>query len=352
MMNNYKSDDVNINDFIFCTEKLGERPSKVVLALNFNLEEFKKIMSKYEVKVINTLIEVLPDAEANMVNEKNLSLVDNKFFISYTHVDKTLPDGFITNFIIYHTIADVELVDKFVNELMAASEEETEEEASLESVKTIKYVSNNQTGLILETMKPMAADYENIELYFNDDTFKATKKLIKKVNKTTKGISIFYGKRGSGKTTLLSYIAGELKKPVIFLPISTIDLAINAGGLKSILKEEAVLLIDDCEILNADLYGKSSLTFANILQLVDGLYSDEFNLNLILCFNLENEGDIDEELLESNNLIDIIKLDELKKNKAKELCIHLKSKSKVEESILLIDIINNRIKDNFETIGY
>lgn len=348
---NYKTDDVNINDFIYCTNHLSERPSKVVLALNFNLEEFKKIMSKYEVKVINTLIEVLPDEEANMVNEKNLSKVSDKFFISYTHVDKTLPDGFITNFIIYHIIDDVELVDKFVNELMAASEKETEEDI-IENVKSIKYVSNGQTGLTLETMKPISADYENIELYFNDDVFKATKKLIKKINKTSKGISIIYGKRGTGKTTLLSHIASKLKTPAIFLPISTIDLAINAGGLKTLLKQETVLLIDDCEILNADLYGKSSLTFANLLQLVDGLYSDEFNLNVILSFNVDNEDDIDEDLLETNNLINIIKLEELKKNKVKELCSHLNLKIKTEESILLIDILNDRTEDKSETIGY
>jgi hypothetical protein len=349
-MNTYKSDDVNINDFIYCTEELGERPSKVVLALNFNLEEFKKIMSKYEIKVINTIIEVLPDIESNMVNEKNLSKISDKFFISYTHVDKTLPDGFITNFIVYHKIENVNEIENFVNDIISASEEI--EEIGESNTKTIKYISNSQSGLILENMKPMLADYENIDLYFNDDALKATKKLIKKINKTEKGISILHGKRGSGKTTLLSYISGELKKPVIFLPISCIDLAINAGGIKSLIKEESVLLIDDCEILNADLYGKSSLTFANLLQLVDGLYSDEYNLNIILAFNIENEDDIDEDILESNNLLNIIKLEELKKEKAKELCMHLKLKNKVEESTLLIDIINNRISDNSETIGY
>lgn len=351
-MMNYKSDDVNINDFIYCTQELGERPSKVVLSLNFNLEEFKKIMSKYEIKVINTLIEVLADVEANMINEKNLSKISDKFFISYTHVDKTLPDGFITNLIIYHKIADVELISQFVEKIMESSEDEIEESISENEVSFIKYVSSGQTGLTLETMKPMSADYENIELYFNDNVLKDTKKLLKKINKTSKGISIFYGKRGTGKTTLLSYIASQLKKPVIFLPISTIDLAINAGGLKPLIKQETVLLIDDCEILNADLYGKSSLTFANLLQLVDGLYSDEFNLNVILSFNLDNEDDIDEELLESNNLISVVKLEELKKTKVKELCSHLNLKTKGEESGLLIDILTDRIEEKSETIGY
>ena len=50
MNNNYKTDDTNLNDFIFCTEELGVRPSKVVLAYNFKPEEFNKILEGFLAK--------------------------------------------------------------------------------------------------------------------------------------------------------------------------------------------------------------------------------------------------------------------------------------------------------------
>ena len=38
----YKTEDTNLNDFLFCTEKFKTRPSKVVLAFNFKPAEFIK----------------------------------------------------------------------------------------------------------------------------------------------------------------------------------------------------------------------------------------------------------------------------------------------------------------------
>jgi len=349
-MNLYNTDDANINDFLYCTQELGERVSKVVLGFNFKADEFNKIIKKFGKKDINSLLEILPDIEGNMVNEKNLIEISDKFFVSYTHVDKTLPVGFIANVIIYYKICDIELINTFLEELNPAMED-AEDETS-ENNNNSFYITNSQNGLAIQSLKPMVYDIDNFEMYYNDDTIKSIKKLIKKVNKSNKGISIIHGKRGCGKTTLLSYLTTQLKKQSIFIPVSMIDIAINAGNIKSLIGENSVLIIDDCEILNADMYAKSSLIFGNLLQLIDGLYSDEFNLNIILSFNTEMEDDIEEELLDSNNLLNIIKIEELKKSKAKSLCSLLKLKNNIEESTLLIDIITNRLDEKSETIGY
>ena len=347
-MNLYNTDDATINDFLYCTQELGERASKVILGFNFKADEFNKVITNFGKKDINSLLEILPDIEGNIVNEKILVKISDKFFVSYTHVDKTLPVGFIANVIIYHKIGDIELIDEFLEELNSAIEDVEDETENNNSF----YITNTQNGLAIQPLKPMVYDSDNFEMYYNDDTIKSVKKLIKNVNKSNKGINIIHGKRGCGKTTLLSYLTTQLKKSSIFIPISMIDIAINTGNIKSLIGENSVLIIDDCEILNADMYGKSSLTFANLLQLIDGLYSDEFNLNIILSFNIEIEDDIDEELLNSNNLLHIIKIDELKKSKAKSLCTHLKLKNNIEESTLLIDIITNRLDEKSETIGY
>lgn len=342
-MINYKTDDSHQNDFLYCTEELKERPSKVVLVVNFKAKEFKEFISESE--NINTLVEITPDVNESIVNQKTLAKLGN-FFISYTHVDKMMATGFISNVIFYFKVEDMDLVNKFINSL-----NEIIIQPELVESK-INYVSNTANGLVLEPMELLAADYDNIGLYFNDDTLKLTNKLIKKINKTDKGISIIYGKRGCGKTTLLSYISSKLDKNIIFLPISMIDSTINTGAFKTIIDNDSVLIIDDCEILNSELYGKSSLTFANLLQIVDGLYSDEFLLNIILCFNVAEETDIDEEILDCNNLLSIIQVEDLKKSKAAELGKFLKLKNKIETSMPLINILNESFDNDTKNIGY
>jgi len=340
----YTSEDTNLNDFLYCCEELGERPSKVVLAFNFRIQEFTEILDSKETKIVNTLIEIIP-AEENIINEKTLIKIDN-FFLSFTHIDKAAADGFISNIVILHKIEDAENVDLFIEELNNAISQP-------ESIKTkLNYVSNSQTGLLLEPMEPILAEYDNIDLYHNDSTLKAAKKLINKINKTDKGLSIIYGKRGTGKTTLLHHIAQQTDKEIIFIPLSMIDISINTSAIKSLIGLDTLIIIDDCEILNADMYGKSSLTFANILQMIDGFHSDELLVNILLSFNVEIEDEIDEELIDSNNLIGILKLEELKKSKANELCKHLGIKNKVESSYLLIDILNQSFEETPIHIGY
>lgn len=342
----YKSDDTNLNDFIYCNGELSERPSKVVLAFNFKAKEFIEFINNASSKVINTLIEIITDKDESIINEKSLVKIEDKFFISYTHMDTAMVSGFVSNVIFYHKVEDRKLVSSYLDTLNNFVVE-------IEEVKTkLTYISNSPTGLTLEPMDLMVADYENIELYFNDSTLKQAKKLVKKINKTEKGISIIYGKRGAGKTTLLNLLVDNIDKNSIFIPISMVDSTINNPAFKSVLEMDSVIIIDDCEILNSELYGKSSLTFANILQMVDGFFSDEISVNIILSFNVENEEDIDGEMLESNNLLDIIKIEELKKSKAVELGKHLKIKNKIDTPLLLIDILKERFDDAPINIGY
>lgn len=340
----YKSEDTNLNDFLFCCEKFGERPSKVVLAFNFKTVEFKEFLSKKEIIIINSLIEIIPDLSESIINEKILIKVDD-MYMSYTHMDKALT-GHISSVIFYHTIDKLEIIDGFLKEMTTFINELDDQE------NKINIITTGATGLDLLPMPLMEADYENMNLYFSDSVMKSTDKLIKKIDKKKKGLSIIYGVRGTGKTTLLNYISNELEKTTIFIPISMIDSTINNSTFQSFLENDSVIIIDDCEILLSDLYSKSSLTFANILQMVDGFYSDDLKVNIILSFNVEDEEEIDEELLEANHLLDIIKLEELKKSKANKLCEHLGFKTKIDSAAILIDIIKNKFDEKPITIGY
>jgi hypothetical protein len=116
--------------------------------------------------------------------------------------------------------------------------------------------------------------------------------------------------------------------------------------------EGTLLIIDDCELFNSDMYAKSNITFANILQMIDGFNSDDLMVNILLTFNLETEEELDADLLECNNLVDVIKFDELKKSKANKLCKLLSINHKVDSPILLNSLIRQRFEDTKVNIGY
>jgi DNA replication protein DnaC len=256
--------------------------------------------------------------------------------------------GYITNVIIYYKTDLYKDIEEYIPNL----EKITFQEEIVEF--KISCVNISPNGLELEPMELLIADYDNIDAYINDDTFKSINKLSKKINKLDKGLSIIYGSRGTGKTTIINWIASNSSKSVMFIPLSTIDATINNPNFKAhLMKNEGTLLIiDDCEIFNSDMYAKSNTTFANILQMIDGFNSDDLMVNILLSFNLESEEEIDDNLLECNNLIDIIKFDDLKKSKANKLCKLLSIDYKLNSPILLNSLIRQRFEDTKINIGY
>ena len=338
--------DSDLNDFLYCTEKFGERPCKIVLTFNFDSTLFIKILGK--IKVVNVQTEVIPSDDVNIINEKYLILIDEDMYVGYTHVDKNLNSGFISNVTIYYKIGHK--TEELLENLDKAILEEENEDLIKEGINVI---INSINGLSLLPIGKIKADYDNIDYYYNDSVLKASNKLIKKINKKNKGLSIIYGQRGTGKTTLINHMVSSIEKTVIFIPISMIEMTINNPEFLTILSSyNPLVIIDDCEFLFDNLYTKSNIAYSNILQIVDGFISDTTNTHILLSFNTDNEENIDEDLLESNNLIKIIKLEELKKSKANELCEHLKH-DPVEDDILLVDLLNNnKVQENEKIIGY
>lgn len=341
----YNSEDSNLNDFIYCSEVMGERPSKLVIDSNFKTKEFIDIFK--DVKYINTLTEASSNLEGYIINEKSLVELKENIFMSFTHIDK-LMTGYITNVIIYYKTDLYKDIEEYVPNLEKINFQEEIEEFK------ISCANITPNGLELEPMELMLADYDNVDSYINDDTFKSINKLSKKINKLDKGLSIIYGNRGSGKTTILNWIASNSTKSVIFIPLSTIDATINNPNFKTHLmrNDGTLLIIDDCELFNSDMYAKSNITFANILQMIDGFNSDDLMANILLSFNLETEEELDADLLECNNLVDVIKFDELKKSKANKLCKLLSINHKVDSPILLNSLIRQRFEDTKVNIGY
>lgn len=341
----YTNDDSALNDFLFCANFFGERPSKIVLAFNFKAEKFVKYFEDSE--CYNVLTEVVPADGASIVNEKYLIKIKNKdAFISYTHVDKNVQTSYVTGVIIYYKLPCE------IGDLLAEIDSFIDNTAD-EGKSKMNIINNSPNGLVLEELSLMEADYDNMRVYYNHTSIKGINKIIKKIGKHNKGLFVMYGKRGCGKTTALNYIANTVTKMSIFIPTSMIDYTINNPEFIEILKTyNPLLIIDDCEILFDNIFVKSTVTYSNILQMVDGFYSDEINTHIIMSYNTDIEDDIDSDLLSANNLLKVVKMDPLEKDKANELSKYLNLGHEVKNDILLIDLLKENFEESDEKVGY
>jgi hypothetical protein len=123
------------------------------------------------------------------------------------------------------------------------------------------------------------------------------------------------------------------------------DLSISNSEFTTFLKKnkDVILILDDAEIfLTESLYSKSNIFANNLIQLVDGLDSDELNLQIITIMNCDSEDDIDSHLFDTNNLLSIIEFEYLEKNKISELNKLLGRKSKPKQDSRLIDVLQNK----------
>ena len=115
----YKTEDTNSNDLLFCTEKFGEKPSKIVLAFSFKPAEFKKFFEE-KIEIINVLTEVVPAEGTSVINEKYFCTicdeknVENDIYMSYTHFDKSVETGYISGVILYYKLSG----NDYITEIM------------------------------------------------------------------------------------------------------------------------------------------------------------------------------------------------------------------------------------------
>jgi len=200
----------------------------------------------------------------------------------------------------------------------------------------------------------LCVDLETFEMYYSASTIKKLNKLIKKVKKNDKGISIIYGERGTGKTSAISQIANKLDRIVIFIPNNMIEHTINNPDFRKFLKRysKPIIVIDDCEMIFNDYLTKSNMVVNNLLQLSDGFLSETIDVTFIAIFNVEDENEIDRNLIECNNLIDIIDFEFLNSDEANELSIHLGEKAKYKNKTKLVDIIKKNTLQNNKKIGF
>lgn len=338
---NINNDDHNTNDYLYCWSFLGERPNRITIYNQYNSESFVSYINENKIDNGGIFSEYIPsDTNGYIINERKLVKIYDKIFISYLSYDIKNEDSMIGDIVIIFSNDDIEKVNSIISDL----DQFVIDPIGVDSNSVYNTINIGQSGIELEPIDILESDYDNIELYYNDDILKSINKASKHIKKNKKGLTIVYGERGTGKTTLVNYMIEKANKMAIFIPCNMIENTINSPEFRNFIKryKDTILVIDDSEIYFSELYSKSNIFTNNILQLVDGFQSDSLNINIITILNVNNSGDIDHSLIECNNLIDLIEIKKLDIKKSKELSSQLGKKIKIKSPMKIIDIIKKR----------
>jgi len=343
---NINSEDSNINEFLYCYKEFGSIPNRYIIHSDISYDVFLNFLNKLE--NLNKITEV----DNDFTNVRVLSKYNDNLYISYFILEAGSEfETFSSVTFLYKEEKDLEEIKEFLKDL---TEYELEiQEDDFDNKNKLSVVNILGASISISEINNKKNN-DNIDLYYTQKTFKSINKLTKKINKNNKGLSILLGERGTGKTSIINYIFEKINKNIIYIPNNVIEHTINNPEFKSLLKnyKNSLLVIDDCEVIFNDIYTRSNIITSNLLQMIDGIDSDEIDVNFLLIFNCEDESEIDENLLDCNNLIDIVYFDFLTKEESNNLSNHLKQKSKYKEETKLLNILRGKNKKSQNSIGF
>ena len=343
---NISGNDYHSNDFMIAWENFGERPNTLLIHNTYSSKLFNEAIKDFIIDK-NVFTEIIPDSEDMIINDKMFVKLDENCYISYIVADRNMDNSFIDSITLYYK-NDFENVQGIIDILNECILDFGEDNSNI-----LNTINISQNGFEIEPLNFHNIDLENINSYYDKNTFKTIEKTIKKIKKSDNGLTILYGERGTGKTSIINYLADKLDRMIIFIPNNMIEHTINNPEFRWFIKkyERPIIILDDCETILNQSYQSNPIT-NNLLQMIDGFLANTMNVNIITIFNVENEDHIDESLLECNNLIDIIEFDSLSIEDSNELAKHLGSNKKYKNKSKLVDIIKKRTIHNEVKIGF
>jgi ABC-type dipeptide/oligopeptide/nickel transport system ATPase subunit len=344
---NINSEDSNINEFLYCYKEFGSTPNRYIIHSDISYDVFLSFLNKLE--NLNKITEV----DNDFTNVKVLSKYNNNLYISYFILEAgTEFETFSSVTILYKEEKDLEEIKEFLQDLTDFDDIEIQED-DFDNKNKLSVVNILGGSLSISEINN-DSDIENIDLYYSEKTFKSIKKITKKINKNNKSLSIFLGERGTGKTSIINYISEKVNKSLIYIPNNVIEHTINNPEFKNLLKnyKNSLFVMDDCEVIFNDIYTKSNIITSNLLQMIDGIDSDEISVSFLLIFNTDDESEIDENILDCNNLLDVITFEYLSEEESNELSKHLNQKGKYKEETKLLNILKGKNKNQQSSIGF
>ncbi len=347
---NINKDDSNLNDFLSCWDIFDSRPNKISIHTTYSTKLFLDLMDEKFVDK-NTFTEIIPTDDEFVINDKVFNKISDGIYISFIIIDRNLDNSIVSEIVFYYkSEKEFKEVQKIVEELNSCLVDFCENE-SYNNLNTLQITNGT---LEIEPLEINEDKIEAVELFYNQKTIKSVNKLVKKLKTNDKGLSIFYGEKGTGKTSILHYLSTKVDKILIYIPINLIETTITDPSFRKFLRkyQKPIIVIDDCENIFNDILQRTNSISSNLIQMVDGLLSEYFPVNVICIFNEKQSSDIDESLYESNNFIEDIEFNYLSPEESEELSNYLGFNKKYKNKNKLSDIIKKRTTDSHKTIGF
>jgi len=161
----------------------------------------------------------------------------------------------------------------------------------------------------------------DIDANYNDDFKDVSEFMVKSLNDKSKtGLYILSGEPGTGKTTWVRYLAGKIKRNIIFVSPDMVEYITDPSFIPFLMNNsDSVLIIEDAEPALQKRNGNSRTgAISNILNLTDGLLSDCLNISIVATFNT-NTNNIDSALLRDGRLLKSYMFNKLEPAKATKL---------------------------------
>ena len=138
----------------------------------------------------NVFTEIIPSDSSFVINDKVFVKVNDGLYLSYVVIDRNQDNSIINEISFFYKDykEDAKKAQEIIEDLNSCIVDFCEEEGN--NLNTISY--HNGT-LEIEPIDNSKCDIDNFDLYYQNDTFKDVEKLVKKIKKSDKGLSILYG---------------------------------------------------------------------------------------------------------------------------------------------------------------